>query len=276
MVCKLNKSIYSLKQAARCWNLAIDKFLKSSGYTQSTADPCIYSKIELRDGRECLMIVAVYVDDTILASNDHEMLKSEKAKLTARFEMEDREPIHYCLGMSVKCDSQAKVLSISRKPTLRMSFNGLECMTAKLCSPRWNQGRSMISYQIIEILLTYKDIKLLWDHFHMPRLRDISLAVRVISQFMPRPGPEHSAGTKRVFRYTKDTLDFGLLSLLLQIKEISVSKDLHMLILPEMFPQGNLLVKISCCIFHRSCVCRSILCSSRDSLVKAFIIEYWF
>ena len=41
LVCKHNKSIYGFKQTARCWNLATDKFLKSSGYTQSTADPCI-------------------------------------------------------------------------------------------------------------------------------------------------------------------------------------------------------------------------------------------
>ena len=161
LVCKLNKSIYSLKQAARCWTLAIDKFLETSGYTQIRADPCIYFKVEPRDGRECLVIVAVYVDDTILASNDDEMLKSEKAKLSARFEMEDQGPIHYCLVMSVKRDNEAKVLSISQKPTLRMLFNSLECLTAKLYPPRWNQGRSMISYQMIKIQLTYKDIELL-------------------------------------------------------------------------------------------------------------------
>ena len=40
------------------------------------ADPCIYFKTELKDGRECFMIVAVYVGDTILASKDDEMLKS--------------------------------------------------------------------------------------------------------------------------------------------------------------------------------------------------------
>ena len=39
---------------------------------------------------------------------------------------------------------------------------------------------------------------------------DISSAVGVLSQFMSRPGPEHWAGIKRVFRYIKGTLDFGL------------------------------------------------------------------
>ena len=46
------------------------------------------------------------------------MLKSEKAKLSARFEMEDQGPIHYCLGMSVKRDNEAKVLSINQKAYL--------------------------------------------------------------------------------------------------------------------------------------------------------------
>ena len=43
-VCKLKRSIYGLKQAARCWNLAMDKFLKSSGYKCSGADSCLYIK----------------------------------------------------------------------------------------------------------------------------------------------------------------------------------------------------------------------------------------
>ena len=32
----------------------------------------------------------------------------------------------------------------------------------------------------------------------------------VLSQFMARPGPEHWTGVKRIFRYVKGTLDFGL------------------------------------------------------------------
>ena len=47
-VCKLKKSIYGLKQSARCWNTAIDTFLKSSGYKQMKSDSCLYMK-SIRD-----------------------------------------------------------------------------------------------------------------------------------------------------------------------------------------------------------------------------------
>ena len=77
MVCKLQKSIYGLKQSARCWNLSIDRLLKASGYTQSNADPCIYSKVK----DSSLMIIALYVDDILLASND---------VMITKFEMEDQ------------------------------------------------------------------------------------------------------------------------------------------------------------------------------------------
>ena len=78
-------------------------------------NPCVYSEAEVRYGKECLMVVAVYVHDTILASNDDEMLKSEKARLYDRFGKGDQGRIHYCLGMSIKHDNETRVLTISLK-----------------------------------------------------------------------------------------------------------------------------------------------------------------
>ena len=115
LVCKLKKSLYGLKQSARCWNLVIGEFLKSSGYVQSTADPCVYSKMMKKNGKNVIMIIAVYVDDTILTSNDTETLIAEKLKLSQKFEMEDKGEIHYLLGMRIIRDRRNKILTIDQQ-----------------------------------------------------------------------------------------------------------------------------------------------------------------
>ncbi len=62
LVCKLNRSLYGLKQSPRCWNHALDSQLKKIGFKQTDSDPCIYVSSE---GEMC--IIAVYVDDILLA-----------------------------------------------------------------------------------------------------------------------------------------------------------------------------------------------------------------
>ena len=43
-VFNLKKSLYGLKQSARCWNQTLDNFLATDGYRRSPADECIYVK----------------------------------------------------------------------------------------------------------------------------------------------------------------------------------------------------------------------------------------
>ena len=44
-VCRLHKSIYGLKQSPRCWNQALDDYLKKMGFVQTSSDPCVYISV---------------------------------------------------------------------------------------------------------------------------------------------------------------------------------------------------------------------------------------
>ena len=81
LVCKPNKSIYGLKQSSRCLYLTMDNFLKASGYEQCNDDPCLYVK-EVGDG---LLMIALYMDDMLIASNNKKLLRQEKEVLKERF-----------------------------------------------------------------------------------------------------------------------------------------------------------------------------------------------
>ena len=92
MVCKLKKSLYGLKQSPRCWNKAFKEHMKSANFKQSTADLCIFTKTE-ESGE--ITIVAVYVDDLIVATKTTEM-NEIKRSLTSRFKMKDLGKLHHC------------------------------------------------------------------------------------------------------------------------------------------------------------------------------------
>ena len=85
-VCKLKKSIYGLKQSARCWSNAIDTFLKSNYYKQMNSDPCLYVIFTKdRNGIITFVILLIHVDDILLFSNNLSMLNEEKN----RFKVQD-------------------------------------------------------------------------------------------------------------------------------------------------------------------------------------------
>src|SRR3954462_799757 len=83
--CKLQRSIYGLKQASRSWNLRFDKVIKGFGFIQNVEEFCVYKK---QSGSSIIFLV-LYVDDILLIGNDTKFLEEVKEYLNGQFSMKD-------------------------------------------------------------------------------------------------------------------------------------------------------------------------------------------
>ena len=97
-VCMLKKAIYGVKQAGRQWNKKFDGELRHIGLIPSDNEPCCYS---MRKGKEVL-IVMIYVDDIVMASQNLGWMSQVKRSLMSVFEIKDLGPISHCLGIDFK------------------------------------------------------------------------------------------------------------------------------------------------------------------------------
>ena len=97
-VCRLTKSLYSLKQSPRAWFEKFTRSVKGQGYNQAQTDHTMFIK-HSRDGKVTVFIF--YVDDIILIGDDKKEINNLKANLTSEFEIKDLGSLKYFMGMEV-------------------------------------------------------------------------------------------------------------------------------------------------------------------------------
>ena len=113
-VCKLQRSIYGLKQASRSWNLRFDEVIKGFGFFQTYGEACIYKKVS---GSSVAFLI-LYVDDILLIGNDTELLKSVKDYLNSKFSMKDLGEAAYILGIKIYRDRSRCLIGLQQSTYL--------------------------------------------------------------------------------------------------------------------------------------------------------------
>ena len=114
-VYKLKKGLYGLKQASRCWFQTMDILLQSIGFDQCDGDSCIYIK-KLNNK---FVMLALYVDDLLLAANDGKMLRCVKLEFMKYLKMKDLGEAKFCLGIEISRDRKNRKMELSQKGYLK-------------------------------------------------------------------------------------------------------------------------------------------------------------
>ncbi|GJZ13937.1 putative RNA-directed DNA polymerase [Tanacetum coccineum] len=107
-VCKLQRSIYGLKQASRSWNKRFDEEIKRFGFTQNLDEPCVYQKAS---GRNVTFLI-LYVDDIIIMGNHIPSLQSVKAYLGKCFAIKDLGEAAFILGIKIYRDRSRRLIGL--------------------------------------------------------------------------------------------------------------------------------------------------------------------
>lgn len=95
--CADSKSLYGLKQANKQWFTKLSSTIVDHGFIQSKSDYSIFTKVN----KGLVIILLVYMDDILIASNDVDVVKTFKHFLDKKFKLRDLGTLKYFLGLEV-------------------------------------------------------------------------------------------------------------------------------------------------------------------------------
>eukprot|EP00253_Pinus_taeda_P003812 PITA_03812 len=183
----------------------MDSFLLESGFFRCHSDNTIYTK---KVGNS-LIILVLYVDDLILTGSDPNLINHVKSNLKKKFEITDLGHLHYFLGLQVLQSKEGISLSQSKYACdIICRFHMEECKPAP--SPFQSGVKISVSCTSPEVDATlYLQLvgKLLFLTHTRP---DLSFVVGLVALFMQNPRESHWKVAKRILRYVRGTVQFGI------------------------------------------------------------------
>ena len=179
------------------------------GFKSSTNDPCIYT---LNSGGE-VIILAVYVDDIILAGKSTEKIQQIIKEIAEKFDVKDKGELHHFLGVKITRLEDRKIW-ISQSTYTREILKKFNMENSKPVVTPVEAGTKLVKtteedepfdqevYQSAVECLLYLSTK---------TRPDIAYAVGNIARFTSQPSMQHWSAVKRIMRYLNGTITYGLM-----------------------------------------------------------------
>lgn len=206
-VCKLNRSIYGLKQSPRYWNEAFHAFMLNNAFKTSEHDSCLYVQHHKNSAKVFLFL---YVDDILLISNSVEKISEIKCLLSGEFDIVDLGQVEKFLGIEIERDFKNKRLMLHQKTYIQSVLNKFNMMDCKSVSTPCEVGLKLEKSDQMSSKYPYRELIGCLIYLVICTRPDLAFAVSYFSQFQNNSNDEHYTYLKRVLRYIKATSDYGL------------------------------------------------------------------
>ncbi|KAL8157792.1 hypothetical protein AgCh_002484 [Apium graveolens] len=206
MVYKLIKALYGLRQAPRAWYSKLSKVLEQMGFVKCPYEHAIYTK---RQGEESL-IIGVYVDDLFVTGTSDSNIVKFKQEMNKIFDMSDLGKLSHYLGIEVaQGEGFTKLKQIAYAQKLLEKFGLKDCnstrypMEPKVQIDKDEKGKPVNSTLFKSLVGGLR--------YLVHTRPGIAYSVGIISRFMERPTTLHLNAAKKILRYVKGTMEYGLI-----------------------------------------------------------------
>ncbi|GJY72467.1 ribonuclease H-like domain-containing protein [Tanacetum coccineum] len=200
----LYEFIPSLASAPRAWFQRFAAYAARVGFHHSRCDSSLFI---YRQGADTAYLL-LYVDDIVLTASSSDLLQQIITSLHAEFSMTDLGSLNYFLGISVTRNASGMFLSQQKYATEVLDRAGM--LNCKPCrTPVDTDSKLSADGAPISDSTLYRSLAGALQYLTFTR-PDISYAVQQVCLFMHDPREPHLSALKRILRYVRGTLSYGL------------------------------------------------------------------
>lgn len=201
LVCRLRRSIYGLKQSARCWNQRIHTVLQNLNFEQSQSDPCLY--IKFTNGKQLYLLI--YVDDILMACESDMEIENVYRALKDEFEITDLGEAKYFLGLEISKINGKYGISLEGYISRLIENFGLG--EAKGAKTPMDEGfaKTGTDSPLLDNDIPYRSIVGALLYVAVSARPDIAVSASILGRSVSAPTVADWTAAKRVVRYLKTT-----------------------------------------------------------------------
>ena len=201
-VCKLHRSLYGLKQSPRTWNKRFIDFMRKQGFEPVPEDPCIF----MRNSNAGRMIVALYVDDGLVAASNKKEARVFLEQLQKEFAI-TRSELGCYVGMELTRDRKRGTISIRQAGNCKRVLERYGMLDAKPLLTPMDPSVKLEIPESPRVTVPYREAIGSLNFLSQVSRPDITYAVGRLARYASDPRKNHWEAVKRVMRYLKGTVD---------------------------------------------------------------------